>query len=36
MNEFEGDLIEANYLKCEHKFRPTNNDLVKSLHLRNV
>ena len=36
VKEFEGDLIEANCPKCEHKFRPTNDDLVKSLYLRNV
>ncbi len=34
VKEFEGDLIEANCPKCEHKFRPTNDDLVKSLYLR--
>ncbi len=36
VKEFEGDLIEANCPKCQHKFRPTNDDLVKSLYLRNV
>ncbi len=36
VKEFKGDLIEANCPKCEHKFRPTNDDLVKSLYLRNV
>ncbi len=36
VKEFEGDLIEANCPKCKHKFRPTNEDLVKSLYIRNV
>ncbi len=32
---FKGDLTEAICPKCGQKFRPTNDDLVKSLYLRN-
>ena len=36
VGEIEGDLTEAVCPRCGNKFRPTNEDLVKSLYLRSM
>ena len=33
VGEFKGDLIEATCPRCGHRFRPTNEDLAKSLYI---
>ena len=36
VGDFKGDLLEASCPNCGNKFKPKNEDLVKSLYLRSM